>query len=219
MLARILFCMWWKIYNEFLGSMKGACKHRPWKQCVFFSRVVLPNSDYWSQGFEIKTGFHSSMYLEISQRCGYFLDNFWTWTEINGSNLKVATFMNKKLSPSMVGRLLSSVISSFQALHEFYFHIHLLSLHSPLDRHGFASLGCRMDGSGASISWRTCQYQITSFRFSLLAIFHFILWTDFFETSELCTGPIPKKSCWAFGRSWTLGHWADQDVFRSLSNL
>ena len=131
------------------------------------------------------------------------------------------TFMNKKLSPFMVGRPISSVISSFQALHEFYFHIHihLLSLHSRLDRHGFASLGCRMDGSGASNSWRTCQYQITSFRFSLLAIFHFILWTDFFETSELCTGPIPKKSCWAFGRSWTLGHWPDQDVFRSLNNL
>ena len=179
----------------------------------FFSRVVLPNSDYWSQGFEIKTGFHSSMYLEISQRCGYFLDNFWTWTEINGSNLKVATFMNKKLSPSMVGRLLSSVISSFQALHEFYFHIHLLSLHSPLDRHGFASLGCRMDGSGASISWRTCQYQITSFRFSLLAIFHFILETDFLESSELCTHSSPKNHVEVLD----VPGWPD--VFRNLSNL
>lgn len=88
---------------------------------AFFSRVVLPNSNYWSQGFEIKRGFHSSMYLEISQRCGYSLDNFWTWTEINDSNLKAVTFMNKKLSPFMVGRPLSSVISSSRLCMNFTF--------------------------------------------------------------------------------------------------
>lgn len=191
MLARMFFCMWWKIYNDFLGSMKDACKHRPWKQC-FFSRVVLPNSNYWSQGFEIKTGFHSSMYLEISQRCGYSLDNFWTWTEINGSNLKAVTFMNKKLSPFMVGRPISWFQVSRLCMNFTFIYICCHFIHRSTGMALRLWVAEWMD-LGPVFHEEHVSIRITSFRFSLLAIFHFILWTDFFESSELCTHPSPKN--------------------------
>ena len=82
---------------------EGCMQTQALKTMLFFSRVVLPNSNYWSQGFEIKKGFHSSMYLEISQRCGYSLDNFWTWTEINGSNLKAVSNFHEQKALSLRG--------------------------------------------------------------------------------------------------------------------